>query len=36
MLFSREHNSIGDMLSAAHPDFDDETLFQKARLTTWR
>ena len=33
-LFSLEHNSIAAMLAAAHPDFDDETLFQKARLTT--
>jgi hypothetical protein len=27
-----EHNSIAARLAAAHPDFDDETLFQKARL----
>jgi len=33
-LFSREHNSIAATLAAAHPDFDDETLFQKARLVT--
>jgi hypothetical protein len=33
-LFSMEHNSVAAMLAAAHPDFDDETLFQKARLTT--
>jgi Animal haem peroxidase len=31
-LFAQEHNSICDMLAAAHPDFDDETLFQRARL----
>ena len=34
MLFSLEHNSIAAMLAAAHPDFDDEMLFQKARLIT--
>jgi hypothetical protein len=33
-LFSMEHNSIAAMLAAAHPEFDDETLFQKARLIT--
>jgi hypothetical protein len=33
-LFSLEHNSIAAMLAAAHPEFDDETLFQKARLIT--
>jgi hypothetical protein len=33
-LFSMEHNSIAGMLAAAHPEFDDETLFQKARLIT--
>ena len=33
-LFSMEHNSIAAMLAAAHPGFDDETLFQKARLVT--
>jgi Animal haem peroxidase len=31
-LFAKEHNSICDMLAAAHPDYDDETLFQRARL----
>ena len=31
-LFAREHNSICEMLADAHPDFDDETLFQRARL----
>jgi Animal haem peroxidase len=31
-LFAKEHNSICDMLADAHPDFDDETLFQRARL----
>ena len=33
-LFSMEHNSIAGMLAAAHPEFDDETLFHKARLIT--
>jgi hypothetical protein len=33
-LFSLEHNSIAGMLEAAHPEFDDETLFQRARLVT--
>jgi hypothetical protein len=33
-LFSMEHNSIAGMLAAAHPEFNDETLFQKARLIT--
>jgi hypothetical protein len=33
-LFSLEHNSIAGMLAAAHPEFGDETLFQKARLIT--
>jgi hypothetical protein len=33
-LFAQEHNSICDMLAAAHPDFDDEMLFQRARLIT--
>ena len=33
-LFSLEHNSIAAMLAAAHPEFGDETLFQKARLIT--
>lgn len=31
-LFAREHNSICDMLAETHPEFDEETLFQKARL----
>jgi len=31
-LFSMEHNSIAAMLAAAHPELDDEDLFQKARL----
>lgn len=31
-VFAREHNSICDRLARAHPDFDDETLFQRARL----
>ena len=31
-LFAMEHNSICDALAAAHADFDDETLFQRARL----
>jgi len=33
-VFAMEHNSICDALAAAHPDFDDETLFQRARLIT--
>ena len=33
-LFAREHNAVADRLAAAHPEFDDETLFQKARLVT--
>jgi hypothetical protein len=33
-LFSLEHNSVAAMLAEAHPEFDDETLFQKARLIT--
>jgi len=32
VLFAHEHNSICDMLAEAHPDFDDELLFQRARL----
>ena len=32
VLFAHEHNSICDMLAEAHPEFDDETLFQRARL----
>ena len=31
-LFAMEHNAICDMLAAAYPAFDDETLFQRARL----
>jgi hypothetical protein len=31
-LFTMEHNAIAAMLAAAHPDFDDEALFQRARL----
>src|SRR5439155_23344324 len=31
-LFSREHNSICDMLKQHHPDWDDERLFLTARL----
>lgn len=33
-LFSREHNSICDMLKASHPSFDDQRLFDTARLIT--
>jgi hypothetical protein len=33
-LFAMEHNSICDVLAAGHPEFDDETLFQRARLVT--
>ena len=31
-LFAMEHNAICDMLTAKYPQFDDETLFQRARL----
>ncbi len=31
-VFAMEHNSICDMLAKAYPAFDDETLFQRARL----
>lgn len=33
-LFAREHNDICTMLKAGHPDWDDEKLFQVARLIT--
>jgi hypothetical protein len=33
-LFTREHNAIADALAAEHADWDDERLFQKARLVT--
>jgi hypothetical protein len=33
-LFALEHNAIAAMLAAAHPEFDDEMLFQRARLIT--
>ena len=31
-LFAREHNAICDMLKAEHADWDDQRLFQQARL----
>jgi hypothetical protein len=31
-VFAREHNAICEMLADAHPDWDDEALFQTARL----
>lgn len=31
-LFAREHNTVCDMLKDKHPDWDDERLFQTARL----
>ena len=31
-LFAREHNTICDMLAKAHPDWNDERLYQTARL----
>ena len=33
-LFSMEHNAVAAVLFAAHPEFDDETLFQRAGLIT--
>jgi hypothetical protein len=33
-LFVQEHNSICAMLAKAHPEFDDEALFQRGRLIT--
>ena len=31
-LFMREHNAICDHLHAAHPDHEDDELFDKARM----
>jgi hypothetical protein len=31
-VFALEHNAICDRLAAAYPNWDDETLFQRARL----
>jgi hypothetical protein len=31
-LFAREHNAICDMLKSEHADWDDQRLFQQARL----
>lgn len=33
-LFLREHNAVAAMLAERHPDWDDERLFQVARLVT--
>ncbi len=33
-LFIREHNSVCEMLAEAYPQWDDERLFQRARVIT--
>ncbi|XP_023766583.1 alpha-dioxygenase 2 [Lactuca sativa] len=33
-LFVKEHNAISDMLKEHYPEFDDEKLYQHARLVT--
>ena len=33
-LFVHEHNSVSAMLAKAYPDWDDERLFQRARVIT--